>query len=131
MEKPDQAAEQLFEAAFELSAEERRVFLDRSCSSRPALRRRVEALLEAGQRRALQPLHHVGAGVQDVPVDLQADVLALEAGQLGVGPTADAFALQRLCASRLCPRLIGDPARPPRRFSTQHWSSSNGTAFAG
>src|SRR5580704_2123416 len=50
MEKPDQAAVQLFEAALELSAEERRAFLDRSCASRPTLRRRVEALLEANDR---------------------------------------------------------------------------------
>jgi eukaryotic-like serine/threonine-protein kinase len=50
MEKPDDAVEQLFEGALELSADERRAFLDRACSGQPALRRTLEALLEENDR---------------------------------------------------------------------------------
>jgi hypothetical protein len=50
MEKPDEVTEQLFEGALELSADERRVFLDRTCSGQLALRRTVEALLEENDR---------------------------------------------------------------------------------
>jgi eukaryotic-like serine/threonine-protein kinase len=50
MESSDEAVEQLFEEALELSAEERRVFLDRECLGQAALRKRVEALLEENDR---------------------------------------------------------------------------------
>jgi len=65
MEKPDDVTEQLFEGALELSADERRVFLDRACSGRPALRRTVEALLQENDRLSgfrSQSLHTGNSG---------------------------------------------------------------------
>ncbi len=50
MQKPDQAAEQLFGEALELEGEERRAFLDRACQDQPALRSRVETLLRDHDR---------------------------------------------------------------------------------
>jgi eukaryotic-like serine/threonine-protein kinase len=64
METPDKAAKQLFEGALELSADERRVFLDRACSGQPALRRTVEALLETNDRLSgslSEPLYTLAA----------------------------------------------------------------------
>jgi eukaryotic-like serine/threonine-protein kinase len=65
MEKPDDVTEQLFEGALELSADERRVFLDRTCSGQLALRRTVEALLEENDRLSgfrSQPLNIGNSG---------------------------------------------------------------------
>ena len=50
MEKPGQAAEQLFGEALELEGEKRRAFLDRACAGHPALREQVDALLEEHDR---------------------------------------------------------------------------------
>lgn len=50
MEKPEQAAEQLFGEALELEGDERRAFLDRACKGERMLRSRVEALLAEHDR---------------------------------------------------------------------------------
>ena len=50
MGNQQEAAEQLFGEALDLSADERRDFLDRACRSQPELRRRVDALLEEHDR---------------------------------------------------------------------------------
>lgn len=52
MEKPEQAAEQLFGEALELKGDERQAFLDRACKGQWALRRMVEALLAENDRLA-------------------------------------------------------------------------------
>ncbi|EUA10235.1 hypothetical protein I553_3841 [Mycobacterium xenopi 4042] len=48
-------------------------------------------------------------------------------GQLAVGPSSDAVALQQVCPCRLQPRLI----LPPKRSSTRLLSSSSATACGG
>jgi eukaryotic-like serine/threonine-protein kinase len=50
MSDQEESAEQLFGEALDLSADERRDFLDRTCRDQPELRRRVDALLEEHDR---------------------------------------------------------------------------------
>jgi eukaryotic-like serine/threonine-protein kinase len=50
MPNQQEAAEQLFEEALDLHAEERGAFLDRVCQGQPELRGKVEALLEENER---------------------------------------------------------------------------------
>lgn len=50
MENLDQAAEQVFGETLDLEGDERRALLDRVCSGQPALRSKVEALLEENDR---------------------------------------------------------------------------------
>jgi len=52
MEKPEQAAEQLFGEALELEGDQRRAFLDEACRDQPTLRSRVDALLAEHDRLA-------------------------------------------------------------------------------
>jgi serine/threonine protein kinase len=50
MSDQEESAEQLFGEALDLSADERRDFLDRTCRDKPELRRRVDALLNEHDR---------------------------------------------------------------------------------
>ena len=50
MNDQEETAEQLFGEALDLSADERREFLERTCRGQPELRRRVDALLEEHDR---------------------------------------------------------------------------------
>ena len=127
MEKPDDATEQLFEGALELSADERRVFLDRACSGRPALRKTVEALLEKNDLQSgflSQPLH---TGNSNHPASSQALPEGTRLGRylivepLGSGSMGDVFRamdtnLHRSVAVKvLRPELVGD-AKGMARF---------------
>jgi serine/threonine protein kinase len=126
MEKPDEAAKQLFEGALELSAEERRVFLDRACCGQPALRSMVEALLEANDQLTgflSQPLN---TGNSDDPASRQALPNGTRLGRysivepLGSGGMGEVFRtidtnLHRDVAVKvLLPELAGDAERVAR-----------------
>jgi eukaryotic-like serine/threonine-protein kinase len=127
MEKPDEVTEQLFEGALELSADERRVFLDRTCSGRLALRRTVEALLEEKDRLSGFRSEPLNIGNSDHPAPSQPLPAGTRLGRyligepLGSGGMGDVFRamdtnLHRDVAVKvLRPELAGD-AKGVARF---------------
>src|ERR1700691_2265417 len=76
MDRQDQAAEQLFGEALELERDQREAFLDRVCAGKPALRRKVQDLLDENDQLSGFLSEPAFARVQAVGMASQTVVLA-------------------------------------------------------
>jgi serine/threonine protein kinase/tetratricopeptide (TPR) repeat protein len=142
MENLEQAAEQVFEDALDLEGDERIALLDRACMGQPALRSKVEALLEENDRLRgflseplIARLEEAGFGtssegrpLEDLPngtrLGRYSTIERLGKGGMGEVYLALDLALERRVAIKLLPvEVTGDKDRV-RRFTHEAKAAS-------
>lgn len=137
MENLDQAAEQVFGETLDLEGDERRALLDRACSGQPALRSKVEALLEENDRLrgflsepAIARSEEAKSGIssdglpQGTRLGRYSTIERLGKGGMGEVYVALDLALERKVAIKLLPmEVTGDKDRI-RRFTHEAKAAS-------
>lgn len=133
MDDPNAVVQQLFEEALDVPRERRAAFLDSTCSGQPAVRRRVEALLEENDRLSGFPSRptaelpyspgepsRAGIGLQaGTRVGRYAIVEQLGAGGMGIVYKAEDITLRRFVALKFLPEDVSGNPQAVLRFQRE------------